>query len=616
MRSSSPTWKRAATSSSMSTASRATSTSSGAARSASTRDRSRARAVTVRVRRPELGRKSVTTSRADPRRRRRGRRRGRVRARAVGPAARARRPITDAERASLDADRRRCPDERLEQRPRRRSPSPSPAPTYSARTTRTSPTRRTEIADSAIGANEAGATVAHLHVREDDGTPSGRPELFVDVIDRIRAGTRDADHGLDRRRQRHDDRGADDRPGGEAGHLRGRVGLDELRRRDLHHAAAGRPRDHRARHRGGHRARGRGLRRRPRGQRGPLARAGDAARRRCGSTSCSASPAASTRPRRRWMRCCARCRRRPSGPSPASAATTSGCSPWRCCAGARGSAPGLEDVAYVSAAASTPPRTRRWSGWPSSLRGALGREVATQDQTRELLQLGSSRRESPAAETAVVGRRGPETREAIDRRRDRAVRAARLPRDVDAGDRRRGRGAAGRDLPLVPEQGGDPGRSSRTTSWSSSTARVVAAIGRQERPALKLAAAVREHVVYHGVHRSEAFVTDSEIRALTDAPRRALIGKRDAYQAIFAAMIARRHPRRLAADLRRRTSRPTRSCCSAPGSRSGSTRPARSGSRRSPSSTSSSCSARCRRRAELIAEAIERVSREPALGRG
>ncbi len=44
-----------------------------------------------------------------------------------------------------------------------------------------------EIADSAIAASEAGATIAHLHVREDDGTPSGRPELFVEVIDRIRA---------------------------------------------------------------------------------------------------------------------------------------------------------------------------------------------------------------------------------------------------------------------------------------------------------------------------------------------------------------------------------------------------------------------------------------------
>ncbi len=46
-----------------------------------------------------------------------------------------------------------------------------------------------EIAESSIGAGEAGATLVHLHVREDDGTPSGRPELFVDVIDRIRAGS-------------------------------------------------------------------------------------------------------------------------------------------------------------------------------------------------------------------------------------------------------------------------------------------------------------------------------------------------------------------------------------------------------------------------------------------
>ncbi|MGH2991052.1 MAG: 3-keto-5-aminohexanoate cleavage protein [Solirubrobacterales bacterium] len=46
-----------------------------------------------------------------------------------------------------------------------------------------------EIADSSVEAGGAGATVVHLHVREDDGTPSGRPELFVDVIDRIRAGS-------------------------------------------------------------------------------------------------------------------------------------------------------------------------------------------------------------------------------------------------------------------------------------------------------------------------------------------------------------------------------------------------------------------------------------------
>jgi 3-keto-5-aminohexanoate cleavage enzyme len=43
-----------------------------------------------------------------------------------------------------------------------------------------------EIAESSIEAARAGATVVHLHVREDDGTPSGRPELFQDVITRIR----------------------------------------------------------------------------------------------------------------------------------------------------------------------------------------------------------------------------------------------------------------------------------------------------------------------------------------------------------------------------------------------------------------------------------------------
>jgi 3-keto-5-aminohexanoate cleavage enzyme len=46
-----------------------------------------------------------------------------------------------------------------------------------------------EIAESSIAASEAGATVVHLHVREDDGTPSGRPELFKDVMERIRAGS-------------------------------------------------------------------------------------------------------------------------------------------------------------------------------------------------------------------------------------------------------------------------------------------------------------------------------------------------------------------------------------------------------------------------------------------
>ena len=69
------------------------------------------------------------------------------------------------------------------------------------------------------------------------------------------------------------------------------------------------------------------------------------------------------------------------------------------------------------------------------------------------------------------------------------------------------------------------------------TARVEAAVALHRRPALRLAAAVHEHVVFHGIHRRAAFVTDSEIRALAPKPRRALVAKRDAYQEMFAAMI-------------------------------------------------------------------------------
>jgi len=51
------------------------------------------------------------------------------------------------------------------------------------------PYTTTEIAESSIEAGRAGASVVHIHVREDDGTPSGRPELFKDVISRIRDGS-------------------------------------------------------------------------------------------------------------------------------------------------------------------------------------------------------------------------------------------------------------------------------------------------------------------------------------------------------------------------------------------------------------------------------------------
>ncbi len=44
-----------------------------------------------------------------------------------------------------------------------------------------------EIATAAIEAAKAGAAIAHIHVRENDGTPSRRLELYKEVVDRIRS---------------------------------------------------------------------------------------------------------------------------------------------------------------------------------------------------------------------------------------------------------------------------------------------------------------------------------------------------------------------------------------------------------------------------------------------
>lgn len=43
----------------------------------------------------------------------------------------------------------------------------------------------TEIVNESIGAIEEGASVIHIHVREDDGTPSSRIDLFQEVMDKI-----------------------------------------------------------------------------------------------------------------------------------------------------------------------------------------------------------------------------------------------------------------------------------------------------------------------------------------------------------------------------------------------------------------------------------------------
>ena len=48
-----------------------------------------------------------------------------------------------------------------------------------------------QIANAAIEAAKAGAAIAHIHVREPDGKPSRRIELYKEVVDRVRSSGTD-----------------------------------------------------------------------------------------------------------------------------------------------------------------------------------------------------------------------------------------------------------------------------------------------------------------------------------------------------------------------------------------------------------------------------------------
>lgn len=48
------------------------------------------------------------------------------------------------------------------------------------------PTTPEEIAESARGAVEAGASIIHLHVRDEEGNPTQRVDIFAEVTERIR----------------------------------------------------------------------------------------------------------------------------------------------------------------------------------------------------------------------------------------------------------------------------------------------------------------------------------------------------------------------------------------------------------------------------------------------
>jgi AcrR family transcriptional regulator len=66
---------------------------------------------------------------------------------------------------------------------------------------------------------------------------------------------------------------------------------------------------------------------------------------------------------------------------------------------------------------------------------------------------------------------------------------------------------------------------------------VIDAVSHHKNPATRLAAAVREHVRFHGLFPRAAFVTDSELRALSGDDRIEIQAKRDAYQAMFIGFI-------------------------------------------------------------------------------
>ena len=48
-----------------------------------------------------------------------------------------------------------------------------------------------QIAKAAIESAKAGAAIAHIHVREEDGKPSRRLELYKEVVDRVRSSDTD-----------------------------------------------------------------------------------------------------------------------------------------------------------------------------------------------------------------------------------------------------------------------------------------------------------------------------------------------------------------------------------------------------------------------------------------
>ena len=235
-----------------------------------------------------------------------------------------------------------------------------------------------EIAADVAACAEAGASVCHLHVREDDGSPSSRPELFEEAIaligDRTPIVTMVSTGGAVWMSIEERITGLEARPdlaGVETGSMNFGEELFVTSPPDARRLIE------RATELGigleaemfdvGHVSRR------------CACSSGASSRRRCARTSSSACPAGSTRRRRRWKRCSGRSRRTHTGRSRPSGVTSGGCSRWRSC-GARAGSASASRTGSICGAACLRRRMRSSSPTPAQLVETLGRRVATIDR--------------------------------------------------------------------------------------------------------------------------------------------------------------------------------------------------------------------------------------------
>ena len=209
--------------------------------------------------------------------------------------------------------------------------------------------------------------------------------------------------------------------------------------------------------------------------------------------------------------------------------------------GAPGIRTGLEDVSYISKGVLAPSNAAlvemaRRPGRHARPRGrhpGAGEGAACTLAERRRTRQGGARRGVTAARRAGAARRRG-TRSTPPRSSCSPSAGTTRPRCGRSPTRRRS--SRRRSTTGIPARRRS-WSSSRTTSWTSSptgcSRRWPGTSARRcgwRRPSASTS-------TFHGVHSRAAFVTDSEIRALRPAPRRALIAQRDAYQERFGELI-------------------------------------------------------------------------------